>query len=60
MAQLLQAQGKLADAEPLCHEGLAGSRETLRNKHPDTLASISNMAGLLKARGKLAEAEPLY
>ena len=33
---------------------------TLGDEHPDTLASISNMASLLQAQGELGEAEPLY
>ena len=60
MARLLQDQGKLAEAEPLCREALATSRETLGKKHPSTVSFISNMAGLLESQGKLAEAEPLF
>ena len=60
MATLLQTQGKLAEAEPLCREALAGERETLGDKHPRTLISIGNMAELLRTRGKLAEAEALF
>ena len=33
---------------------------TLREDHPDTLASLNNLAMLLQAQGQLAEAEPLY
>ena len=55
-----QDQGKLAEAEPLYHEALAGQRETLGTKHPDTLVSINNMAALLQAQGKLTEAEALF
>ena len=35
-------------------------RQTLGDKHPDTLTSINNMAVLLEAQGKPAEAEALY
>ena len=35
-------------------------RETLGNKHPDTLNSITGMASLLLDLGKLAEAELLF
>ena len=37
---LLQDQGKLDEAEPLYREALAASRETLGDRHPDTLASV--------------------
>jgi hypothetical protein len=35
-------------------------RETLGNRHPDTLNSINNLGTLLRAKGDLAAAEPLY
>ena len=57
---MLRAKGKLAEAQPLLQEALAGRRETLGDKHIDTLISINNMAGLLQAQGKLAEAESLF
>jgi len=60
MGVLLNAQGKLAEAEPFYREALDGSRRVLGNDHPDTLASIGNMGTLLKDQGKLAEAEPFY
>jgi tetratricopeptide (TPR) repeat protein len=60
MARLLQAQGKLCVAEPLYREALAARRRTLGDEHPDTLASIYNLAVLLQDQGKLGEAEPLY
>ena len=34
-------------------------RETLGNRHPNTLASIVNLGNLFKAKGDLAAAEPL-
>ena len=37
-------EGKLADAEPMFREALAGCRETLGDKHPETLVSIGNVA----------------
>ena len=59
LARLLQAQGKLSEAEPLYNEAREASQQTLGNTHPDTLKSINNLAWLLKAQGKLGE-EPLY
>ena len=47
--------GKLGEAEPLYRETLAARRETLGDRHPDTLTSISNMAVLLKAQGVPAQ-----
>ena len=35
-------------------------RETLGDRHPDTLVSIYNMASLLQDQGKLVEAEALF
>ena len=35
------------------------ARETLGNRHPNTLISISNLGKLLRAKGDLAAAEPL-
>ena len=36
------------------------SRETLGNRHPDTLISINNLSTLLHDKGDLAAAEPLF
>ena len=41
-------------------EALGMRRATLGNRHPDTLASISNLGTLLYAKGDLDAAEPLY
>ena len=55
LADLLHDQGKLAEAEPLRREALAGRRKTMGDKHPGTVTSINNMATLLLDQGKLAE-----
>ena len=60
MGALLQAQGRLADAEPYYREALAGLRRVLGDDHPDTLTSINNMGFLLRSQGRLAEAELYY
>ncbi|KAJ1637412.1 hypothetical protein T492DRAFT_586746 [Pavlovales sp. CCMP2436] len=49
LAALIQAPGKLAEAEPLYRRALDEREKQLGASHPDTLTS-----------GKLAEAEPLY
>ncbi|MCH7995301.1 MAG: tetratricopeptide repeat protein, partial [Planctomycetes bacterium] len=59
MGTLLQAQGRLAEAEPYYRESLEGQRRVLGDDHPNTLASISNMAKLLVEVGKSAEGERL-
>jgi hypothetical protein len=43
---LLYAKGDLAAAEPLCREALEVERETLGDRHPSTLGSISNLGVL--------------
>ena len=61
LALLLRDQGKLGEAEPLYLEALAARRETLGDRHPDTLNSINNLAILilLSDQGKLGDAEAL-
>ena len=43
----------------MCSEAMEVQRETLGNRHPNTLASIVNLGNLFKAKGDLAAAEPL-
>ena len=57
---LLKDKGDLAAAEPLNREALEARRETLGNRHPDTLISINNLGQLLQAKGDLTAAELLY
>ena len=59
LARELQTQGKYDEAEPLYREALEVKRETLGDRHPDTLLTINNLGGLLKGKGDLAAAEPL-
>ena len=59
LAWELQSQGKHDEAEPLCHEALEWRRETLGDRHPDTLSSINDLGVLLQTQGDLASAEPL-
>ena len=49
--------GKLKEARPLLEEALQTRSETLGDRHPRTLNSISNMADLLRTTGSLDEAE---
>lgn len=62
LAKLLQEQGNLDEAEPLCREALAGYGEVVVERHqimPDSMA-MANLASLLSAQGELNEAEPLF
>ena len=52
--------GKYEGAEPLCREVLEARRETLSNRHPNTLISISNLNWLLLNKGILRIAEKFY
>ena len=46
-AVLLKNQGKLDEAEPLFRECLAAEKETLGDKHPDTLNTVSALVVLV-------------
>ena len=52
--------GKLTEARPLYQQALGARRETLGDRHADTLGSIYSLASLLEQQGKLAEAIPLF
>ena len=57
LANALRHVGKYDEAEPLYRTCLAARKETLGEKHPDTLDSVNNLAGLLESQGKYDEAE---
>ena len=57
MGTLLKEMGQLVEARPFHEEALKARRETLGDRHPDTLISISNLADLLRAAGALVESE---
>ena len=59
LAYELQAQGKFDEAEPLYRELLEMSRETLGDRHPDTLECMNNLGLLLRDKGDFTAAEPL-
>jgi tetratricopeptide (TPR) repeat protein len=59
LASLLQATGRLAEAEPLYRRALASTEAALGPAHPAVATGLGNLASLLKATGRLAEAEPL-
>ena len=51
---------QLEEARTLFEEALQARKETLGDRHPDTLRSISNMAWLLSEMGQLEEARLLF
>ena len=59
LAQLLQAQWRLAEAEALAREALAGRRSTLGDAHPHTQGTHQLLQRLLTAQGKHREARVL-
>ncbi len=52
-------QGDLAGARPLYQRALAITEKALGPEHPDTAASLNNLASLLRDQGVLAGARPL-
>ena len=50
---------KPAEAERLQLDALAGCRAALGDSHPETLITITHMAGVYRAQAKMKEAEPL-
>ena len=46
-----QAQGKLAEAEPLFQRALALGEKTLGPDHPTVATRLNNLAQLLQVRG---------
>ena len=57
---LLQAQGKLEDAEVLFRESIEVHRARYGDQHPSTLTSISNLGRLLQDRDKLEDADHAF
>ena len=56
----LLALALYAESEPPLRRALEGCERVLGPEHPDTLASVYNLAGLLRSTGDYAGAEPLY
>jgi Tetratricopeptide repeat len=56
---LLYYQGDYAAARLLCELALAIYGKVLGPEHPNTAASVNNLALLLRVRGDLAAARPL-
>jgi len=56
----LHQQGRYGEAEPLYLQALVIKRSHFGEAHPDTAASLNNLAGLYLAQGRYEEAEPLF
>ncbi len=56
----LQAQGRAAEAQPLCEKALAIKLKAFGEAHLDTATGYHNLAMNLQAQGKAAEALPLH
>jgi len=53
LAMLLQAQGKLSEAELFYREAINGARKTLGDAHPTTVIIQENLDELLQEMGKV-------
>ena len=60
IAQLLQQQGRYAEAEPIFVQALALSESRFGHDDPVTASSLNNLAELDFDLGRYADAEPLY
>jgi CHAT domain-containing protein len=65
LAHVLEAQGRLAAAEPLYREALAMNKRLYPEAkypggHPELALSLNNLAAVLQHQGRLEEAEPLH
>jgi tetratricopeptide (TPR) repeat protein len=59
LGQLLQATGRLAEAEPLYRRALAIDEAAFGPDHPDVAIDLNSLGQVLQATNRLAEAEPL-
>ena len=53
-------RGRWREAEPLAVRAMQVRERVLGPEHPDTLASVNDLATLYERQGRYAEAEPLY
>ncbi|MBI4533915.1 MAG: tetratricopeptide repeat protein [Candidatus Melainabacteria bacterium] len=60
LADLLRAQGKCSEAEPLYWRAIVISEKAGGYGTPALVVALNNLADLYRARGRNAEAEPLY
>ncbi|NJL62515.1 MAG: tetratricopeptide repeat protein, partial [Methylacidiphilales bacterium] len=53
-------QGRYDEAEPMFNQALQIRLKVLGEEHPDTAASLNNLAALYKSQGRYDEAEPMF
>jgi tetratricopeptide (TPR) repeat protein len=56
----LSKQGKYTEANEIAEKALEVAENTFGPDHPNTAASLNNLAELYRVQGRYAEAEPLY
>ncbi|MGA6827415.1 tetratricopeptide repeat protein [Nitrospira sp. NS4] len=56
----LSKRARYIEAKPLYQRALAIREQVLGPEHPDTAASLNDLASLYGSQGRYAEAEPLY
>jgi tetratricopeptide (TPR) repeat protein len=59
VAKYLQGVARYSEAEPLLQRSLAIYEKTVGPDHPDTSATLHELARLYQAQGRYSEAEPL-
>jgi tetratricopeptide (TPR) repeat protein len=57
---VLNAKGRVREAEPLIRRALVIHEVALGPDHPQVAATLNNLANLFQDKGRYAEAEPLY
>ena len=57
---MYQAEARYAQAAPLLSEVLRTGRRVLGEQHPDTLATLNNVAELYRRQNQYAEAESMF
>ena len=57
LAELLHAQNKDAEAEPLCREVLGGFTQAVGPRHPFSISAAENLSAVLRAIKKTDEAD---
>lgn len=59
-AATLYQQGRYSEATIVAEEALKVAKKTFGSNHPNTAASLNNLAELYCLRGRFSDAEPLY
>lgn len=60
LADIYQALGRLADAEPLHRQAVEALRQWAGDEHPMVIDTMMGLGETYEAQGRYAEAEPLY